>query len=211
MVDYLWNAQSPLHKAVASGRLGAESGQPGVTLTELRDFSLVQVMARRGQWEATASAARKHFEVAAPARPAAAFRGKTVLIWSGPDQFLALTEGSGVASPLTPMRKLFEGVASLSDQSDGRALIRISGVRVRDAMAKVCSLDLDDSVFPVGSAAATSIDHTGVSLWRSADGPDGNAVFYLLVFTSFADSLWHTIVDAAAEYGIDAGAARAFP
>jgi sarcosine oxidase subunit gamma len=210
VVDYLWSPQSPLQKAVVPGRLGAQARQPGISLTELRDFSLVQVMARRGQWAETAKAAKKLFKVDAPERPGAAFGETAILVWSGPDQFMALIAGSGMADPLAPLKAAFAGAASLSDQSDGRSLIRISGPRVRDALAKLCSLDLHDSVFTIGSAAATSIDHTGVNLWRAPDAPDGNPVFLLLVFSTFANSLWHTLVDAAAEYGIEADTARAF-
>ncbi|TIW99342.1 MAG: sarcosine oxidase subunit gamma, partial [Mesorhizobium sp.] len=35
------------------------------------------------------------------------------------------------------------------------------------------------------------------------DRPDGQALFNLLVFATFAESLWHTMLDAAAEYGVD--------
>ena len=54
-----------------------------------------------------------------------------------------------------------------------------------------------------GAAAATSIDHTGVNLWRDANAADGSPVFNILVFTSFADSIWHTILDSSAEYGVE--------
>jgi heterotetrameric sarcosine oxidase gamma subunit len=210
VADYLWSTQSPLAKALVPGRQGAQSGQAGIALSEVSDFSLVQVMARRGRWAKTAKAARAHYGVAAPDRPGATFGKAATLVWSGPDQFFALTAGSGPAAPLAPLRDVFGANASLSDQSGGRCHIRISGPRARDALAKVSSLDLHDTVFPVGAAAATSIDHTGVNLWRSADAPDGSPVYSLLVFTSFADSLWHTIVDAAAEYGVDAARAPAF-
>ena len=49
------------------------------------------------------------------------------------------------------------------------------------------------------------MDHTSVNLWRG-NGSDGQAIFNLLVFATFAESLWHTILDAAAEYGVDIGA-----
>jgi len=68
-------------------------------------------------------------------------------------------------------------------------------------LAKVSSIDLHPDVFGVGAAAATSMDHTSVTLWRNNDR-DGQAVFNLLVFGTFAESLWHTILDSAAEYGV---------
>jgi heterotetrameric sarcosine oxidase gamma subunit len=210
VADYLWSVGSPLRKAFVPGRQGVLSGEAGVFLAELTGFSLVQVMARRGRWADTAKAAKAHYGVAAPDRPTALFGKQATLVWSGPDQFFALTPADGLADPLAPLRGVFAGIASLSDQSGGRCLIRISGARARDALAKVSSLDFHDTVFPVGTAAATSIDHTNVGLWRAADAADGSPVYHLLVFTSFADSLWHTILDAAAEYGVDASRAGVF-
>ena len=94
------------------------------------------------------------------------------------------------------------GPASLSDQSHARALISISGAKARTMLAKLSSIDLHTGAFPVGAAAATSMDHTSVTLWRGGDRPDGQAVFNLLVFATFAGSLWHTMLDAAAEYRV---------
>lgn len=209
VLDLTWNAVSPLAGVLVAERHGAAAGRAGVVLAELGDFSLVQIMARRGGWAQTAKVARARFGVAPPARPAAVFGNGAVLVWSGPDQFLALADRDTEPS-LGELREAFAGAASLSDQSDGRCLIRLTGTRVREALAKLSSLDLHDSAFPVGSAAATSIDHTNVSLWRGPDGP-GGATYDLLVFTSFASSLWNTILDAAAEYGVEAGSGRAFP
>jgi sarcosine oxidase subunit gamma len=201
--DFTWETQSPLRKALVPGRHGAGTGAAGVTLREVRDIALVQVMARRGQAAATAKAAKKLFGIEPPATPKAVTAKTATLIWSGADQFLAFAPHSGDEF-YAKLANAFAGIASLSDQSDGRCALRISGPRARDAMAKFCALDLDDTVFPVGAAAATAIDHTNASIWRSADEA-GEAVYNLLVFTSFSDSLWHMIADAALEYGLDAG------
>jgi sarcosine oxidase subunit gamma len=190
--------------------LDGPAAAPGVVLSELTGFSLVQVMARRGRWAETVKAAEACFGVPAPDRPAFVMGKAASLIWSGPQQFLALAHGNGFADPLASLRQAFAGIASLSDQSDGRCLIRLSGPRIRDTLAKICSLDLHDTAFPVGAAAATSIDHTNVSLWRCPDAPGEGPVYHLLVFTSFADSLWRTILDSAAEFGVETSTERAF-
>lgn len=203
MADFTWTASSPLQHATTPGRRGAAVHQPGIVLSEVRDFSLVLVFARRGQGPAVAKAAEARFGVDAPSTPQAVAGKSTTLIWSGADQFYALFASSEGQSPVEALRDSFAGKASLSDQSDGRALIRISGPSARKMLAKLSSLDLDDTVFPVCAAAATSIDHTGVNLWRDANAADGSPVFNVLVFTSFADSIWNTILDSSAEYGVE--------
>jgi sarcosine oxidase subunit gamma len=201
--DFTWETQSPLRKALVVGRHGAGSGAAGVSLREVRDISLVQVMARRGQAAAMAKAAKKLFGVEPPTTPKAVAGKTATLIWAGPDQFMAFAPRSD-EDFYAKLSGAFAGVASLSDQSDGRCMMRIGGPDARDALAKFCALDLHDSVFPVGAAASTAIDHTNASVWRSADEA-GEAVYNILVFTSFSDSLWHTIADSALEYGLDAG------
>lgn len=206
MAELEWTATTPLSRIHVAGRHGAAQGAAGVTMAELSDFELVQVMARRGQWGAVAQACTEAYGKAAPTRPQAVTAQGALLVWSGPDQFLILSpRGAAVEKARTS----FSGMASLSEQSDGRSLIRISGSRARDLLAKVCSIDLHPAVFPVGMAAATSIDHTAVNLWRGEDS-SGEAVFFLLVFATFAESLWRTMLDSGAEYGIAIDASGAW-
>jgi len=206
VAELSWTATTPLSRIYAAGRHGVGEGTLGVSIAELTDFELVQIMARRGQSDAVRQACAEGYGKAAPGTPQAVEADGALLIWSGPDQFLVL---SPRGSAMEKARSLFSGTASLSEQSDGRSLIRISGTRARDMLAKVCSVDLHPSVFAVGAAAATSIDHTPVNLWRGADS-SGEAVFHLLVFATFAESLWHTLLDSGAEYGISIDAAGAW-
>jgi sarcosine oxidase subunit gamma len=205
VAEFAWTSRSPLAHAVAPGRVGAQTAAAGVTLTEIRDFSLVQVMARRGNWAETARAAQQLWALDAPSEPKAVFGRDVTLVGSGPDQFFVFSKGSSSKDPVEALKQAFAGIASLTDQSDGRCMINLSGPRVCDLLAKFCSLDLHDSVFPVGAAAASSVDHSAVTLWRSPNADDGSPVYNLLVFASFADSIWHLITESAAEYGADLG------
>jgi heterotetrameric sarcosine oxidase gamma subunit len=200
VAEFSWAPRSSLEKALVTGAHGARGIEAGVSLTEVRNFDLIQVMARRGKGAELAKAAMARFGVAAPDAPKAIQASDATLIWSGPDQFFVLSKG-GKHAMLT-LAPALSGPASLSDQSHARALISISGTKARTMLAKLSSIDLHPDAFAVGAAAATSMDHTSVTLWRSGDRPDGLAVFNLLVFATFAESLWHTMLDAAAEYGV---------
>jgi heterotetrameric sarcosine oxidase gamma subunit len=203
VADFEWTTHAPLQHVLVPGRYGASTGHAGVRLTDVRAFTLVQIMARRGQWNAAANAATACFGTEAPDRPKAVASRNAILLWSGPKQFLALAPQAGDIGYLQTLRQTFASLASISNQSDARAFVRITGNRARDMLAKLSSLDLADTTFPVGRAAATSIDHTSVNLWRAADTPAGVAVFNILILASFADSLWRTFLNAGAEYGVD--------
>lgn len=200
MADFSWAPRSPLEHALVAGAHGARGVEAGVSLTEIRNFDLIQVMARRGQAAELAKAAKARFGVATPNAPKAIQAADATLIWSGPDQFFVLSKGGKHTMPT--LAPALSGPASLSDQSHARVLISISGAKARATLAKLSSIDLHAEAFPVGAAAATSMDHTSITLWRGIDRRDGLAVFNVLVFATFAESLWHTMLDSAAEYGI---------
>jgi sarcosine oxidase subunit gamma len=200
VVEFSWAPRSPLEHALVTGAHGTRGIEAGVSLTEIRNFDLIQVMARRGKGAELAKAAKARFGVTAPDAPKAVQGKDATLIWSGPDQFFVLSAGG--KHTLQTLVPALSGPASLSDQSHARVLISISGVKARAMLAKLSSIDLHVGAFLIGAAAATSMDHTSVTLWRGNDRPDGLAVFNLLVFATFAESLWHTLLDSAAEYGV---------
>lgn len=203
VADFSWTARSPLELALVAGAHGARGVEAGVSLTEIRNFDLIQVMARRGQGAELGKAAKARFGVAVPDAPKAVQTSDATLIWSGPDQFFVLSKGGKHA--MKALAQAFASSASQSDQSHARALISISGAKARTMLAKLSSIDLHATSFPVGAAAATLMDHTSVTLWRGGDRPDGQAVFNVLMFATFAESLWHTMLDSAAEYGVATG------
>ena len=103
------------------------------------------------------------------------------------------------ASPgeLNPLRD----IASVVEQTDAYGVLRLTGPRVRDVLAKLFFIDLHPDAFKPGDVASTVAAHMGVTLWRPEDAPDG-AVFELAVHRSMASSFWHALHASAAEYGI---------
>jgi methylglutamate dehydrogenase subunit D len=229
VVDFAWEARSPLREPVTHGHPSsgaAAAGAGGIRLVERTGLELIQLMARRGRWPATVEVARQHFGVEPPERPAAVSgqglgeiqgRGEVTgqgagqgtgqgtgwtLIWSAPGQFLALSAGPGDGAAIRAARPAFQDAASLSDQSDGRFMVEVIGTRARDVLSRLTVVDLDPALFPPGAAAATSIDHTTVNLWRKPDLADGTPVYAILMLTSFAASIWHSLHEAAEEFGV---------
>ncbi|TIX64899.1 MAG: sarcosine oxidase subunit gamma, partial [Mesorhizobium sp.] len=65
MAEFSWDVRSPLDRALVAGPYGAQ-GEAGVALTEIRNFDLVQIMARRGKAADMARASKARFGAATP-------------------------------------------------------------------------------------------------------------------------------------------------
>ena len=92
-----------------------------------------------------------------------------------------------------------KGLASISDQSGGRTVLRISGPRARDVLAKGLPIDLDPRGFPLGSAATSTISLMGVQLWQTGDPQS----YDIAIFRSVSQSFWRWLTASAAEYGYE--------
>jgi heterotetrameric sarcosine oxidase gamma subunit len=192
--------RSPLSGVARSGRHGAApAAEPGVTIAIRHNLSIATVIARKGRAQAASEAAKQAFACALP-EPGKSNAGQSVLfLWAGPEQWLAMAEDEAEGALLTKLQEAFGETASAADQSHGRAVIRVSGPRVRDLLAKGCALDLHPSRFQTGDCAQVQIAHIGVHLHQSGDEPS----YELQMFRGFAVSFWEWLTDSAAEYGYE--------
>jgi sarcosine oxidase subunit gamma len=189
---------SALDGAVAPGRHGRRVGDPGVIATELGKVGLALVTARKGQRALVAEAVRATFGAELPDAPRRAAGRDIAFIWSGPDQWLAHVvpaPTAGMEAVLTPLA----GMAALVDQSHGRTVLRVTGPRVRDALAKGFPIDLHPRAFGPGDTAVTSVAHIGAQIWQTDAAP----TYEIAVARGFALSFWHWLEASAAEYGLD--------
>lgn len=198
MTTTSWAPRGAWAGVLPSGHLGT-SGKTGVRI-EVRDgLGIASVIAPVSGEAPLLAAVKAGFGLDLPSTPGIV-RSKThEAVWAGPGQWLLIAnDRAGFADALAPL----SDIAAVADQSSGRAALRLSGARIRDALAKGCMLDLHPAAFPVGMAALTSIAHIGVHLWRAEDGPDG-AVFEIMVARSFAGSFWSWLCASAAEFGCE--------
>jgi len=164
---------------------------PGVTVEECTDMSLAAVMLARGADEAFVAKARAGLGFAPPGGPSRVEKGGINLIGTGPGVWLAVAEGHPPGVFAARLADIFAGAASVSDQSSGYAVLRLTGPRARAVLQAALPVDLDPSVFPLAASASTLLGHIGVILWQT--GPD---VWNLACFRSMADSLAHWLARA---------------
>ncbi len=110
-------------------------------------------------------------------------------LWAGPETWLAIAEDDPDFD--LKLAKRCNGLAAVTDQSDGRVILQIKGATVRDALAKLLPIDLHPSVFPQDATALTLAAHIPVQIWQSA-----GEVFELACFRSYAETLYEALSEA---------------
>ena len=198
MPEITLNARSAIEREAAPRRHGKPEGEPGVILREVAGLALATVIARKGEANAAAEAAKDAFGIELPATARRIERDGVAFLWAGPEQWLAVAGPGRPAGQFeTMLAGVFDGHASVTEQSDGRTVIRVSGPRARDALAKGLPIDLHPRAFKPGDTALTLAAHIGLQIWQLDAAP----TYEIAVFRGFARSFWHFLLDAAAEYG----------
>jgi heterotetrameric sarcosine oxidase gamma subunit len=147
----------------------------GVTLAEADLGQITSVAPFMGQDKALAGAL-KALGLSFPAPNQVSSKGDVRLVWTGRDQaFLIGAAPQGL-----------DGLAALTDQSDGWAALRLDGPGAGDVLARLYPLDLRAAAFPVGRVARAPLNHMSSILMRP--GPQS---FEMLVFRSMARTAWH--------------------
>jgi len=178
------NARSALAGSLTRGRYGASTeGAPGLTIAERTGFAVAHVAARRG---AAAGMAERLSAVATP-------------IGLAPDQWLVIADGTRAQRLVAELSSALGDSAAVIDLSCAKTIMRISGPRARDVLAKGCPLDLDGRVFRPGDAATTHVAHIGCTILQVGDEPS----YDLIVPRSLASSFLAWLTASAAEYGYE--------
>ena len=204
MSDRTLHPLSALSGIAVPGRYGRGEGEPSLVITELTGLGLATVACRKGQAAALSAAVRNAYGVDLPASSRVAQGAAVRFIGYGPGQWLAVSVALANEALASELAAKLQGLASVSDQSGGRTVLRVSGNRARDVLAKGLPLDLDPRAFPLGSAATSAISHIGVQLWQA----DDMRSYDLAVFRSLSESFWRWLTASAAEFGYEVTPAR---
>ncbi|MGA7714018.1 MAG: sarcosine oxidase subunit gamma family protein [Rhizomicrobium sp.] len=186
----------PPETLIGPGRYGFADGDPGVHARRLDALALATLVAGRHQEEALSAAIKAVFGCALP-QGAKATPGDCSFVGVGPGRWLAVVvEGDGE----TLERKLAGTIGksgSVCDQSDGFVVFELTGPRLRDALAKLLTIDIDPHVFGPGIAATTSAALIGVTFWQLDDAPR----FRFSVARSYGNAFIRALAFSSAEYG----------
>ena len=122
---------------------------------------------------------------------------------SSPGEWLLIGDASASALARNACTADPDEFTSTIDQTHGRALLRITGERAKDLLAKVCAIDFDEAVTPNGTAFRSSVAKVVTDIAR--DDVDGTQSYLLHCERSSGQYLFDALVDAGKEFNIRAG------
>lgn len=172
----------------------------GVLAIDRDGLGIATIVARRGQLSALTNRVRERFGIELPRGPYRVAAGDVAFAGIAPESWLVTSEidSHRFAASLT---EGLGAVAAVADQSSGYAVLRLTGPKLREALAKMLPVDLHTRRFRTGDVIVTLASHVGATLWRLQDATDGSPVFEVAVYRSFAASFWHSLASSAAEFG----------
>ncbi len=189
--------RSPLTGSLKSERHGADGDTP-VVLHE-RHLAIVQVQARRLQESGLTSALAAAFGLKLPEAGYASTAGEWSAIWIQPGSWLVTAPFTGPGDLIGRLGPIVSPTASLTDQTFGKSVLRLSGANARDVLMKGCRVDLHPRVFGPGRSAVTPLGQVSCVLHQVDDRP----TFDLFVPSTFAEAAFDWLKVSAAEFGLE--------
>jgi heterotetrameric sarcosine oxidase gamma subunit len=126
----------------------------------------------------------------------------TLIVGSGPGEWLLLAPPATNAVVARRVEGVpDEGLVSVFDATHGRALMRITGERAADLLAKVCGVDFSEEVTPDGAAFRSSVAKLVTDVVRDDRGAERS--YLLHCERSSGQYLFDALIDAGDEFGIE--------
>lgn len=169
-----------LAKSACEGLLPLTVG--ALSLSESAPAALTTLAPYRGQQQALDKAMTAAHGLGFPAVQSSTQTKGARAIWFGRD--LALLIGPEPAAELAQH-------AALTDQSQGWAVVELTGEGAADVLARLCPVDLRLSAFPVGASLRTEAKHMMAAISRLDEDR-----FQIMVFRSLARTLHHDLKTA---------------
>jgi methylglutamate dehydrogenase subunit D len=197
MAEIRLHPRSPFAGLLKPGRHGAQGGAAGVSLSERAGLALFVISAGAVKASEVAAKMASVTGLDLPMGSKRVSKNGFAVIGTAPGQWLAVAESREARALPAMLGVALKGDATVVDLSDGKAVLRISGPRARETLAKGCSLDLHQTEFKPGSAATTPVALIDCVIWQVDETP----TYDLAVPASYAESFWSWLTASAAEYG----------
>lgn len=188
---------SAITPVIVPGKYGDyENDGCGVSLCLVPQHSCLLVIAKRGKASELATYLKKNFQLELPSPGKANQTKERDIRWAGYERWFLSSEKKNDAAFYKEALQKLADVASITDQTHARVILKISGPYARAVLEKGMPVDLHSRVFGVGCCAVTEIAKVGIHLTQT-----GKNQYEVSAYRSFAENLWHWINEMSLEFG----------
>ncbi len=156
-------------------------------ILERDDLALVSVATPMGGKAALAKALKKAWSLEMPTPREATQAGDIRALNTAQDQMMLIFPHA-TPDANAQVQSSLKGAGYTTDQTDAWVVLEVSGPDTLTALERLCPLDLDSSVFAVGAAGRTVMEHMGALIHRV-----DTERFLLMSASSSAGSFLHAV------------------
>ena len=120
------------------------------------------------------------------------------ILWIGPETWLCISSNSNLGDLISSACS--DNDFAITDLSHSRAIVEIKGAHALDVIKKGSPLNVNESVFKEDNCANTSFNGINILIEFISNNPK---TFRLYALRSFGGSFYHSITDAALEFGYE--------
>ena len=120
------------------------------------------------------------------------------ILWTGPETWLFISTNSNLRELIS--LECSDNDFAITDLSHSRATVEIKGAHTLDVIKKGSPLNVNENVFKEGNCANTT--YNGINILIDFISSDPKTI-HLYALRSFGGSFYHSITDAALEFGYE--------
>ena len=120
------------------------------------------------------------------------------ILWIGPDTWICISTNANLIDLISSACS--DNDFAITDLSHSRAVIEVKGNHTLDVIKKGSPLNVNDNVFTEGNCANTTYNGINILIDFISNNPKTIRLFAL---RSFGGSFYHSITDAALEFGYE--------
>ena len=120
------------------------------------------------------------------------------ILWIGPDTWICISANANLIDLISSACS--DNDFAITDLSHSRAVIEVKGNHTLDVIKKGSPLNVNDNIFTEGNCANTTYNGINILIDFISNNPKTIRLFAL---RSFGGSFYHSITDAALEFGYE--------
>ena len=120
------------------------------------------------------------------------------ILWIGPETWLCISSNSNLGDLISSACS--DDDFAITDLSHSRATVEIKGAHALDVIKKGSPLNVNENIFQEGNCANTTYNGINILIEFISNNPK---TFRLYALRSFGGSFYHSITDAALEFGYE--------